>query len=85
MKTILFSLFFAFTGLGSLINQTFVWDHYGIAVDVPDDFKVLKISRKQISLNYIPKNLLFDAVFSMNFINYFSTEIKKSSMNFDHC
>ncbi len=50
MKTILFSLFFAFTGLGSLLNQTFVWDHYGIAVDVPDDFKVLKNTESEFDM-----------------------------------
>lgn len=36
------SFFFVVSGFNTMVNDTYVWDYYGIAIDVPEDFKVLK-------------------------------------------
>lgn len=42
MKSLLFLITLTFATLSLNAQQTFIWDHYGLAIDVPDDFQVLK-------------------------------------------
>lgn len=50
-KFILFFLFLLFTTGSVLAQQTYVWDQYGLAIDVPDDFKVTKNTDTEFELS----------------------------------
>ena len=50
-KFILFFLFLLFTTGSALAQQTYVWEQYGLAIDVPDDFKVTKNTDTEFELS----------------------------------
>lgn len=50
MKSMFLLIGFLLTNNLTILKQTFIWDHYGLAVDVPDDFKVLKNSDTEFEM-----------------------------------